>query len=138
MNQLVTHPLAPNSRMNNFKRRRNAAIAQAKRVKNSALQAILRKFLTTYGLNAPNQNKLISAWASYQLASNNRNIRKNAKSAEMRAAKAGMNLANAAFSINSKTPPPPYDPIRIGLKKGIKGRVVYWAPGVLRRSLLGF
>ena len=138
MNQLTSHPLAPNSRLNNLKRRRNAAIAQAKRIKNSTLQAILRKFLNTYGLNAPNKNKLVSAWASYQLASNNRNIRKNSKSAEMRAAKAGANLANAAFSINSKTPPPPYDPIRIGLKKGIKGRIVYWAPGVLRRSLLGF
>lgn len=139
MNQLTSHPLAPNaSRLNNLKRRRNAALAQAKRLKNSTLQAILRKFLNTYGLNAPNRNKLISAWAAYQLAANNRNIRKNSKSAELKAIKAGQNLANAAFSINSKTPPPPYDPIRVGLKKGIKGRIVYWAPGVLRRSLLGF
>lgn len=137
MNGLVSHPLTPNSRLNNLKRRKNAAAAQAKKMKNAALQAILRKFLNTYGLNAPNRNKLISAWASYQLAVNNR-ARKNNKSAEARAQKAGVNLANAFFSINSKTPPPPYDPVRVGVKKGVKGRIVYWAPGVLRRSIFGF
>jgi hypothetical protein len=135
MNQ---QPAAAPSLANNLKRRRNAALLQAKRAKNMTLQTLLRKLLNTYGLNSANRNKLVSAWVGYQAAVNNRNIKKNVKAAEAAAQKAGANLANAAFSINSKTPPPPYDPVRIGLKKGVKGRVVYWAPGVLRRSLLGF
>lgn len=133
-----SYPLTPSSRLNNIKRRRNEALAQARRMKNLSVQGLIRKILNIYGLNAPNRNKLVSAWVYYQKALNNRNVRKNTQAAVSNAKKAGANLANAAFSINSKTPPPPYDPVRNGFKKGIKSRIVYWAPGVFRRSLLGF
>lgn len=123
---------------NNLKRTRNIASTQVKRVKNLTLQTLLGKFLNSYGIFGNDKTKLVRSWVAYQNAVNIRNIRKNQSAAQIRAVNAGKNLANAAFSINAKTPPPPYDPVRNGLKKGIKGRVVYWAPGILRRSMLGF
>jgi hypothetical protein len=123
-----------NTTVNRAKQLRNSA----KQMKNAALQSILGTFLNKYGINGNDKKKIMSSWASYQRAVNNKNIRKNNKSSEKNAMMAGANLANAVFSINSKTPPPPYDPIRVGIKKGIKSRVIYWAPGVLRRSIFGF
>ena len=124
--------------VNRVKQLRNTTVNRAKQMKNAALQSILGTFLNKYGINGNDKKKIMSSWTSYQRAVNNKNIRKNNKSSEKNAMMSGANLANAVFSINSKTPPPPYDPIRVGIKKGIKSRVIYWAPGMLRRSIFGF